>query len=86
MIGLYSFSFLLSHWFLKGEQTMSLVKVRQKGQVTLPQDVRDQLQLEEGNYLEASVENYTIVLKPKVMVDRRIEKRRRGRGSVPGAS
>jgi AbrB family looped-hinge helix DNA binding protein len=65
---------------------MSLVKVRQKGQVTLPQDVRDQLQLEEGNYLEASVENYTIVLKPKVMVDRRIEKRRRGRGSVPGAS
>ena len=65
---------------------MSLVKVRQKGQVTLPQDVRDQLQLEEGNYLEASVENYTIVLKPMVMVDRRIEKRRRGRGSVPGAS
>jgi AbrB family looped-hinge helix DNA binding protein len=70
----------------QGEQTMSLVKVRQKGQVTLPQDVRDQLQLEVGNYLEASVENYAIVLKPKVMVDRRIEKGKRGRRSVPGAS
>jgi antitoxin component of MazEF toxin-antitoxin module len=52
----------------------------------LPQDVRDQLQLEEGNYLEASVENYTIVLKPKVLVDRRIDKEKRSRGSVPGAS
>lgn len=65
---------------------MSLVKVRQRGQVTLPQDVRDQLQLEEGNYLEASVENHTIVLKPKVMVDRRIDKEPQGRGSVPSAS
>jgi AbrB family looped-hinge helix DNA binding protein len=65
---------------------MSLVKVRQKGQVTLPQDVRDELQIEEGNYLEASVENYAIVLKPKVMVDRRsIEKKKRGRGSVSSA-
>ena len=54
---------------------MSLVKVRQKGQVTLPQNVRDELQIEEGNYLEASVENYAIVLKPKIMVDRRIEKK-----------
>jgi AbrB family looped-hinge helix DNA binding protein len=68
-----------------GEQTMSLVKVRQRGQVTLPQDVRDQLQLEEGNYLEASVENHAIVLKPKVMVDR-IEKGKRSRGSVPSGS
>lgn len=65
---------------------MSLVKVRQRGQVTLPQDVRDQLQIEEGNYLEASVENYTIVLKPKVMVDRRRDREKRGRGSVPGAN
>jgi antitoxin component of MazEF toxin-antitoxin module len=30
-------------------------------------------QLEEGNYLEASIENDAIVLKPKVMVDRRSE-------------
>jgi AbrB family looped-hinge helix DNA binding protein len=65
---------------------MSLVKVRQRGQVTLPQDVRDELQIEEGNYLEASVENSTIVLKPKVLVDRRIEKRKQGGGSVPHAS
>jgi AbrB family looped-hinge helix DNA binding protein len=57
----------------QGEQTMSLVKVRQKGQVTLPQDVREELQLEEGNFLEASVENHAIILKPKVVVDRRIE-------------
>jgi AbrB family looped-hinge helix DNA binding protein len=52
---------------------MSLVKVRYKFQVTLPQDVRDELRLEEGNLLEASVENHAIVLKPKAVVDRRID-------------
>jgi AbrB family looped-hinge helix DNA binding protein len=52
---------------------MSLVKVRYKFQVTLPQDVRDELRLEEGNFLEASVENHAIVLKPKAVVDRRID-------------
>jgi AbrB family looped-hinge helix DNA binding protein len=57
----------------QGEQVMSLVKVRQRGQVTLPQDVRDKLRLEEGNLLEASVENHAIVLKPKVAVDRRTD-------------
>lgn len=52
---------------------MSIVKVRQKYQVTLPQDVRDKLQVEEGDLLEATVENHAIVLKPKVAVDRRVE-------------
>jgi AbrB family looped-hinge helix DNA binding protein len=52
---------------------MTLVKVRYKYQVTLPQDVRDELQLVEGDLLEASVENHMIVLKPKAVVDRHID-------------
>jgi AbrB family looped-hinge helix DNA binding protein len=57
----------------QGEQNMSLVKVRYRFQVTLPQDVRDELALAEGDLLEASVENHAIILKPKVVVDRRID-------------
>jgi AbrB family looped-hinge helix DNA binding protein len=57
----------------QGEQNMTLVKVRYKYQVTLPQDVRDELRLVEGDLLEASVENHMIVLKPKAIVDRHID-------------
>ncbi len=57
----------------QGEQNMTLVKVRYKYQVTLPQDVRDELRLVEGDLLEASVENHTIILKPKAVVDRQID-------------
>ena len=52
---------------------MILVKVRYKYQVTLPQDVRDELRLVEGDLLEVSVENHMIVLKPKAVVDRHID-------------
>lgn len=43
-----------------------VVRVRQKGQVTLPLEVRRQLRLQEGDLLEASVENGRIVLQPVV--------------------
>lgn len=49
---------------------MSLVKVKTKFQVTIPHELRDRMQLKEGDFLEAIVEDNAIVLKPKVVLDR----------------
>ena len=49
----------------------SVVRVREKGQVTLPLEVRRQLGLHEGDLLEASVSNGQIVL--ELVVRRRYE-------------
>lgn len=49
---------------------MPLVKLKGKGQVTIPADIRASLNLEEGDLLEAELEGGRIVLIPKVLVDR----------------
>lgn len=49
---------------------MSLVKLKGKGQMTLPVEIREQLSLDEGDLLEANVEKGKIVLIPKTVVDR----------------
>jgi AbrB family looped-hinge helix DNA binding protein len=49
---------------------MPYVKIKTKGQVTLPAEFRRDLHLEEGDLLEAVVEQGRIVLKPKIVVDR----------------
>jgi AbrB family looped-hinge helix DNA binding protein len=56
---------------LKGELTLPLVKVKEKFQVTIPTELREALHLTVGDILEATIENDTIVLKPKVVVDRK---------------
>jgi AbrB family looped-hinge helix DNA binding protein len=56
---------------LVGEQNMPLVKVKQNYQVTIPLEVREQLHIEQGDLLEATVEDDTVVLKPKVVFDRK---------------
>jgi len=43
---------------------LKTVKVTAKGQVTLPQPLRDQLEIDEGTYLEASIFQNGILLKP----------------------
>lgn len=50
---------------------MALMKVRQKGQITLPDAVRRAARLAEGDYLEVSVEERTgtITLRPKKLID-----------------
>ena len=53
-----------------GEHIMPLVTIKTKFQVTLPVELREQLHLEEGDLLEASVEKSSIVLRPKAVVDR----------------
>jgi AbrB family looped-hinge helix DNA binding protein len=49
---------------------MPYVKVKTKGQVTIPAEFRRDLNLKEGDLLEAVVERGGIVLKPKTVVDR----------------
>jgi AbrB family looped-hinge helix DNA binding protein len=49
---------------------MPYVKVKTKGQVTLPAEFRRDLNLKEGDLLEAVIERGGIVLKPKTVIDR----------------
>ncbi len=49
---------------------MALVKLKQKGQITLPAEIRVALSLKEGDLLEASIENGNVSLRPKSIVDR----------------
>jgi AbrB family looped-hinge helix DNA binding protein len=49
---------------------MPYVKVKTKGQVTIPAEFRRDLNLKEGDLLEALIERGGIVLKPKTVVDR----------------
>jgi len=49
---------------------MSLVKVKEKYQVTIPSDIRDKLDLKVGDMLEVELENDQIILKPKIVVDK----------------
>jgi len=48
---------------------MALTKVRPKGQITLPDGVRRAARLAEGDYLEISVEDGAIVMRPKKLID-----------------
>ena len=50
-------------------ETMMLVKLRPKGQITIPDEVRRAVRLTEGDYLAVSVRGDTIVLEPKTVVD-----------------
>ena len=43
---------------------MTLVQVKKKAQVTLPKEVRDKLQVREGDLLEVTIEKEAIVLRP----------------------
>ncbi len=43
---------------------MYRIKITSKGQVTLPKLLREKLELREGGYLDASIQNNTLVLKP----------------------
>lgn len=52
------------------KQLSSLVRVKQKFQVTLPVEVREALHISEGDLLEALIENNRIFLSPKVLVDK----------------
>ncbi|MCA1626246.1 MAG: AbrB/MazE/SpoVT family DNA-binding domain-containing protein [Acidobacteria bacterium] len=52
---------------------MSIVKVKTKGQVTLPTAIRKEVGLNIGDLLEAKIEQGKITLTPKSLIDRHIE-------------
>jgi bifunctional DNA-binding transcriptional regulator/antitoxin component of YhaV-PrlF toxin-antitoxin module len=66
---------------------MSLVKVKTRGEVTLPSALRERAGLNVGDLLEAKFEKGKITLTPKSLIDRRIEEGlediRRGRTYGP---
>ena len=47
---------------------MELLKIRRNFQLTLPQDMRKQLKLHEGDFLEAGIEKGAIVIRPVEVV------------------
>ncbi|MBI4903308.1 MAG: AbrB/MazE/SpoVT family DNA-binding domain-containing protein [Acidobacteria bacterium] len=49
---------------------MSIVTVKDKYQVVIPQSVRQQLGINRGDMLEAKVERGKLVYTPKVLIDR----------------
>lgn len=52
------------------EKTEELVKLRARGQVTLPSFVREKLHLEEGSLVLLRVVDETVVLVPQATVDK----------------
>lgn len=48
---------------------MTLMRIRPKGQLTLPDIIRRKVHLEEGDYLEVAVEEGAIVMRPKKLID-----------------
>ena len=49
---------------------MSFVKVLRGGQITMPKELREVLEIKEGDILEVQMEKNKVVLKPKVLVDK----------------
>ena len=52
------------------EKPPELVQVRKKAQITLPQSVRQELGIKEGEYLSIRVENGEAILKPMTFIDK----------------
>lgn len=49
---------------------MPLVQVREKAQITIPSKIRKALDIKEGDYLEAEIEDNKIVFIPKILIDK----------------
>jgi AbrB family looped-hinge helix DNA binding protein len=49
---------------------MALVKVLRHGQVTLPKEFRDILGINEGDLMEAELEDNRILFRPKIVMDK----------------
>ena len=49
---------------------MEILQIRKKFQITLPQPIREELGLEEGDYVAAEVRDDEIVLRPKRLIDK----------------
>lgn len=65
---------------------MSLVKVKTKGQITLPMALRREVGLNIGDLLDAKIQQGKITLTPQTLIDRHIaeSKEQIGRGEFYG--
>lgn len=59
-----------------GTDGMTLVRLRERAQITLPQEVRDALKVKQGDYLEAEMVEGGVLLRPIAIVDRDAAKAR----------
>lgn len=57
------------------EKPMSLVKLKEKGQVTIPAAVRAQLAAHKGDVFEVVVMSGNIVLKPQEVISRKLPRK-----------
>ena len=53
-----------------GTNGMTLVRLRERAQITLPQEVRDALKVKQGDYLDAELVEGGVLLRPMAVVDR----------------
>jgi AbrB family looped-hinge helix DNA binding protein len=60
---------------LEGGRAMAAVKIGVSRQVVIPKKIHDELGLTPGDYLEVGVERGKVVMTPKALVDKRLEKR-----------
>jgi AbrB family looped-hinge helix DNA binding protein len=69
---------------------MDIVAVKNKFQIVIPQHIREQVHVEIGDLLEASVEDGKITFTPKSLIDRHLaeglEDAKRGRTHGPYAN
>lgn len=49
---------------------MSLIQIREKGQITISSRIRKELGIRKGDYLEIVKEDDKIVITPKILVDK----------------
>lgn len=49
---------------------MPFVKVLRGGQITMPKELREILEIKEGDILEVQMEKNKVVLKPKILMDK----------------
>jgi AbrB family looped-hinge helix DNA binding protein len=49
---------------------MPFVRVLRGGQITMPKELREVLEIKEGDILEVQMEKDRVILKPKVLVDK----------------
>jgi len=49
---------------------MPFVKVLRGGQITMPKELREVLEIKEGDILEVQMEKKRVVLKPKILIDK----------------
>jgi AbrB family looped-hinge helix DNA binding protein len=61
---------------------MSLVKLKDKGQVTIPAAVRAQVAAQKGDVFEVTVQSGNIVLKPQEVISRKLRRKEQKRSGV----